>query len=296
MSYVEKKKVNGEEYFYLSKNVRVSGKKWKKIRKYLGKDLSNIQAAQAEIELVMPVKRALTFRQMKILELLKSNCLKKHKTRKPLWKAEKDQIVGFIYNTNAIEGNSLSYEDTKDVLEGRKPRGKYVKRDMREVQNMKKCIDFLFNYNGELNQGLLLKLHKMELEGVHAKAGKIRVKQNIVGNYIPPKPEDVPAELEKFFSWHRQAQNTLHPFETAVLAHLKLVRIHPFMEGNGRICRLLMNHIMLKNGYPLLNIFNSEKMFYYLVLREVDATGKERAFVKYLYEIYLGQYREYLTA
>lgn len=296
MSYVEKKKVNGEEYLYLSKNVRVSGKKWKKIRKYLGKDLSNIQAAQEEIELIVPVKRILTFRQMKILELLKSNYRKKHKIGKPLWKAEKDQIIGFIYNTNAIEGNSLSYEDTKDILEGKEPKGKYRKRDVREVQNMKKCIDFLFNYSGELNQDLLLKLHKMELEGVHAEAGKIRIRQNIVGNYLPPKPEDVPAELERFFSWHRQAEKILHPFETAVLAHLKLVRIHPFMEGNGRICRLLMNHILLKNDFPRLNIFNSEKMLYYLVLREVDAMGKERPFVKYLYEIYLNQYKEYLLA
>lgn len=294
MSYIEKKRVNGEEYFYLSKNVRVSGKKWKKIRKYLGKDLSNIPAAEKEIELIKPIKRLLTFRQMKILELLKSNYMKKHKIGKSPWKTEKEQIIGFIYNTNAIEGNSLSYEDTKGVLEGKEPKGKYKKRDVREVQNMKNCIDFLFGYSGEFNQELLLKLHKIELEGVHPEAGKIRVKQNIVGNYLPPKPEDVPLELEKFFSWYKEAEKILHPFETAVLVHLKLVRIHPFMEGNGRICRLLMNHILLKNKFPLLNIFNSEKTLYYLVLREVDASGKEKPFVKYLYEVYINQYRHYV--
>ena len=296
MSYIEKKKVNGEEYFYLSKNVRVSGKKWKKIRKYLGKDLSSLKDAEKEIELIKPIKRLLTFRQMKILELLKAKYLEKHKVKKSFWKAEKEQIIGFIYNTNAIEGNSLSYEDTKDVLDGKEPKGKYKKRDVREVQNMKKCIDFLFGYAGEFNHGLLLKLHKMELEGVHVEAGKIRAKQNIVGNYLPPKPEDVPIELEKFFSWYGEAEKILHPFETAVLLHLKLVRIHPFMEGNGRICRLLMNHVLLKNEYPLLNIFNSEKMLYYLVLREVDVAKKERPFVKYLYEVYLNQYKEYLLS
>ncbi len=294
MSYIEKKKVNGEEYFYLSKNVRVSGNKWRKIRKYLGKDLSSLNEAEKEIELVRPVKRLLTFRQMKILELLKAKYLEKHKVKKSFWKAEKEQIIGFIYNTNAIEGNSLSYEDTKGVLEGKEPKGKYKKLDVREVQNMKKCIDFLFSYPGEFNHELLLKLHKMELEGVHSEAGKIRAKQNIVGTYLPPKPEDVASELEKFFSWYKQAEKILHPFEAAVLLHLKLVRIHPFMEGNGRICRLLMNHILLKNNYPLLSIFDSEKMLYYLVLREVDASKKERPFVKYLYGVYLSQYKGYL--
>ena len=96
MSYIEKKKVSGKEYFYLSKNVRVSKDKWKKIRKYLGTDLANLAEAEKEIALVQPVKRLLTFKQMKIIELLKTNYLKNHKIGKILWKTEKEQIMSFI--------------------------------------------------------------------------------------------------------------------------------------------------------------------------------------------------------
>ncbi len=294
MSYIEKKKIGGKEYFYLSKTVRVSKGKWKKIRKYIGTDLANLAEAEKEIELVQPIKRLLTFKQIKVIELLKTNYLKKHKIGKILWKTEKEQIISFIYNTNAIEGVPISYEDTKNIIEGKEPKTKCAKRDIKEVKNMKECIDFLFDYKGEFNQELLLKLHEIEMNCVHPEAGKIRTKQNIVGNYLPPKPEEVPVELEIFFSWFKQAEKILHPFELAGLGHLKIVRIHPFMDGNGRISRLLMNHLLFKNNYPLLNIYNSEKMLYYLVLKEVDAKKKEKPFIKYLYQVYINQYKKYL--
>ncbi|MBI4406439.1 Fic family protein, partial [Candidatus Micrarchaeota archaeon] len=91
-----------------------------------------------------------------------------------------------------------------------------------------------------------------------------------------------------------QANQALHPFELASLAHLKFVRVHPFRDGNGRIARLLMNFVLLKNGYPLLNIFNSEKMLYYLILQEVDAKKRHGPFVKYLYNVFGKQYKEYI--
>lgn len=294
MSYIEKKKISGKKYFYLSKNVRVSKNKWKKIRKYIGTDLANLAEAEKEIELVQPIKRLLTLKQIKVIELLKTNYLKKHKIDKTLWKTEKEQIISFIYNTNAIEGIPVSYEDTKDIIEGKKPKTKYAKIDIKEVKNMKECIDFLFDYKGEFNKELLLKLHEIEMKEVHPEAGKIRTKQNVVGNYLPPRPEEVPAELERFFTWFKQAEKILHPFELAGLVHLRIARIHPFMDGNGRLSRLLMNHILFKNKYPLLNIFNSEKMLYYMVLKEVDAKKKEKPFTKYLYQVYINQYKKYL--
>ena len=292
MSYIEKKKIRGREYFYLSKNIRISKDKWRKIQKYIGKDLSNLKTAERELELVQPVRRLMTLRQMKIIELLKENYLKTHKIGKGLWKSEKEQIISFIYNTNAIEGSPVSYEDTKNILEKKKPKIKYAKRSIREVENMGKCIDFLFDYKGPFTKDLLLNLHAVEMQGVHPEAGKLRTHQNIIGNYLPPKPEEVPGELERFFSWVRQAENILHPFELAALTHLRIVRIHPFMDGNGRLSRLLMNHVLFKNNYPLLNIYNSEKMLYYLALREVDAKEKERPFVKYLYQVYINQYKK----
>lgn len=294
MSYIERKKIKGKDYFYLSKNIRVSGDKWKKIRKYVGTSLENIAVVEKELALAVPIKRLMTLRQMQFVDLVKTAFLEIHKVNKGLWKIEKSQLISFIYNTNAIEGNSLSYEDTGAILEGKTPKVAFKKRDVDEVKNMKKCIDFLFEHNGPFNEEFMLKLHSMQMAGVHPEAGRIRTRQNIVGNYLPPKPEEVKLELAQFFNWYRQAEYLLHPFELAALVHLKLVRIHPFMDGNGRISRLLMNYVLLKKEYPLLNIFNSEKMFYYLTLKEVDAKQKEKPFVTYLYHVYLNQYKNYL--
>ncbi|MBS3063237.1 MAG: Fic family protein [Candidatus Diapherotrites archaeon] len=294
MAYVEKKRIGGKEYFYLSRNIRVSPGKWKKIRKYVGADLSNLALAEKELSLVQPVRRLMTAKQMKIVDRIKAAYAAKHKIGKSLWKTEKERMVGFVYNTNAIEGNSLSYEDTKGVLEGKKPKAEHTKRDVQEVKNMKECIDFLFDYKGIIDQDLVLRLHALQMRGVHPEAGRIRKGQNIVGNYRPPPPEKVPSEMVRFFSWLREAENLLHPFELAGLVHLKFVKIHPFMDGNGRLSRLLMNHALFRNGYPLLNIFDAEKMLYYLVLREVDAKKKEKPFLKYLYNVYGNQYKDFL--
>jgi Fic family protein len=73
------------------------------------------------------------------------------------------------------------------------------------------------------------------------------------------------------------------------------VRIHPFRDGNGRMARLLMNFILLKNGYPLLNIFDSEKLLYYLKLQEADFKKRSKPFVKYLFRVYALQYKGYLN-
>ena len=79
-------------------------------------------------------------------------------------------------------------------------------------------------------------------------------------------------------------------FELAGLVHLKFVRVHPFRNGNGRMARLLHNLILIQNNYPILNIFNNEKLLYYLILKEVDSKKKHAPFVKYLFEVYAKQY------
>ena len=92
----------------------------------------------------------------------------------------------------------------------------------------------------------------------------------------------------------RRRKKRLHQFELAALAHLKFVKIHPFRDGNGRMSRLLMNFLLLRGGYPLLNIFDAEKMLYYLTLKKVDYTEKEKPFVDYLFQVYASQYREFI--
>lgn len=289
MSYLEKKKIKGEIYYYLTTTKRVEGK-FKKTRKYIGKTIpKNLEKLMGKTKLI---GKKLTAKEEQVINLISKNYSKKYLLDKSLWKIEKDRIVSFIYNTNAIEGNTLSIEETKSVLDGKKIKSK--ERDMKEVENMKECIDFIFDYNGEFTQELILKLHYAEQLGLMPDAGKYRNVNVRVGNYVCPEWQKVPELMKEFLEWYTFAKKQISAFELASLVHLKFVRIHPFRDGNGRMARLLMNFILLRAGIPLLNIFNDEKMLYYLVLQKFDFDKKERSFIKYLFEVFVGQYKEYL--
>ena len=287
MAYIEKKTIGGKTYYYLTESKRTGKSKWKKTRRYLG------TTPRGGVQKKHPVKTKLSTQQQKIVDTVKSSYFRKHKISKALWGLERERIVSFIFNTNAIEGNTLTYEETDSVLKGKTP-PKARKKDVREVKNMKKCIDFLFDYRGEIDEKMVLALHHIEMEGVLADAGKYRSVNVRVGNYLPPVFQEVPGKMKEFFEWYSKSNKTLHPFELAALTHLRFVRIHPFRDGNGRISRLLMNFVLLKNGYPLLNIFDSEKVLYYLVLKKVDFAKRDKPFVDYLFQVYASQYKEFL--
>src|SRR3989338_11316129 len=112
--YIEKKKISGKTYYYLTENKRVGGK-WKKTRKYLG---VHTPAGFEKPRKAHP-KSALSKKELKLIEGIKRNYSKKHKIGLNLWKEIREQLVSFVFNTNAIEGSSLSLEDTDSVLLGK---------------------------------------------------------------------------------------------------------------------------------------------------------------------------------
>ena len=286
MAYIEKKTLKGKTYYYLTESKRVEGGKWKKTRRYLGtfpQRMPNKKKA----------KSILSKQQTRIVDLIRNAYSKKYNIGKELWHLERERLVNFIFNTNAIEGNTLTYEETDSVLRGKKlPEAR--KKDVQEVKNMKKCVDFLFSYSGDIDEQMVLRLHTLEMSRVLPDAGAYRNVNVRVGNYFPPVHQEVPDQMSKFFVWYSSAKESMHPFELAAMVHLKFVRVHPFRDGNGRMSRLLMNFILLKHGYPLLNIFDSQKVLYYLVLKEVDMKGKEKPFVDYLFSVFATQYKEFL--
>ncbi len=289
MAYIEKKTIKGKTYYYLTETKRVKGK-FKKTRKYLGikipKDMEHLKKKKKRVKVRLTKKESAT------VDHIKKAYLKRYKIDKTLWNTERDRLIEFIYNTEAIEGGTLTYEETKNVLEGKTIKGK--KRDVKETKNMKKCIDFLFDFKGDINEKMILKLHHIEMDGIMPDAGEYRDVNVRVGNWLCPKWDEVPKLMQEFITWYNEVKEHLHPFELASLVHLKFVKIHPFRDGNGRVTRLLMNFVLLNAKYPLLNIFNDKKVMYYLVLQKYDMDKKERSFVKYLFEVFGRQYQEYL--
>ncbi len=297
MGYVEKKSVNGKTYYYLTETKRVSGK-WRKTRKYLG---VHTPAGFEKPRRAKP-KPILSETEKKIVELIKRNYNAEHELGPNLWKEkeERDRLVSFVFNTNAIEGNSLSLEETDSVLAGKKIASAAKKeKDVREAENMKECVDYLFSRvskgkNADLTEEMVLKLHEIEMQGVMPDAGAYRKVDVRVGSYYCPPHEEVGKLMRRFIEWYDEAKGVTPAFELAGLAHVRFVRIHPFRDGNGRVARLVMNFLLIRNGFPFLNIFNDDKLLYYLVLRKVDESKRFKPFVKYLFKVYAAQYKDYL--
>ena len=164
--------------------------------------------------------------------------------------------VGLTYTSNALEGNSLTESETKVVIEdGLTIEGKPL-RDHYEAVGHAKAYDYIYQITeteGLVEQDIL-NLHRLFYQQIDAEnAGCYRnVKVYISGSrYAVAAVSKIPAEMQKLVKWYNDNEKKLHPIELAATLHQRFVFIHPFVDGNGRVARLLMNLALLRNGYTI---------------------------------------------
>jgi Fic family protein len=161
--------------------------------------------------------------------------------------------VGLTYSSNALEGNSLTETETKVVLEdGITIGGKPIK-DYYEALGHSEAYDYIYKLtkNGEFTEDNIKKLHKFFYNRIDdTRAGKYRTEKVFISGskYSLPGPEKVNSHMCEFVTKMGAVKN-MHPVEYAAIAHKELVFIHPFIDGNGRVARLLMNLILLQKNY-----------------------------------------------
>jgi Fic family protein len=290
MAFVRKKKIKGKEYFYLVRSLRI-GKKIKKIEKYLGKkEPTKEQLAQFNIS----ISNYLLEQQIARIESIKLHFQTEYQKFSKIAKEKFIQgfLIKFTYNTNRIEGSTLTLKDTRLILVDKiMPQGKTA-REVKEAENHEKAFNLMLSYKKDLDMAFILNLHSILLNDIDENAGKIRTENvAIIGAfYRPPHYEELDYELKSFFEWYARAK-MLHSFELACLVHLKFVTIHPFTDGNGRISRLLMNFILKKNNYPMLDIPYANRENYYEVLEKCQISKLEKPFILYCLKEYVKQYR-----
>lgn len=164
--------------------------------------------------------------------------------------------VGLTYTSNALEGNSLTESETKVVIEdGLTIEGKPL-RDHYEAVGHAKAYDYIYQITEKecLTEEDILTLHRLFYQQIDAeKAGKYRdVKVYISGSrYSVSAVSKIPAEMQKLVKWYNENEKRLHPVELAATLHQRFVFIHPFVDGNGRVARLLMNLALLRNGFTI---------------------------------------------
>jgi len=195
--------------------------------------------------------------------------------------------IEWTYNSNAIEGNTLSLQETELVLNRGLTIGNKSLKEHFEAINHKEGIELVEKFvekKKELDEQFILDLHKIILKNIDdTGAGVYRVTNvRILGAvHIPPNPLKIPSLIKSFLNWYYENKHTMPVPELAAYAHYKFVCIHPFIDGNGRTSRLLMNLILMQNGYPPAVILNIDRKKYYRVLKQADL-DKPQEFVDFI--------------
>jgi len=189
----------------------------------------------------------------------------------------KEQLtLEWIYNSNAIEGSTLTLRETQLILETGLTIGGKSLREHFEVINHKDAIEYVESLSGQdepLSAFHVRQIHKLVLTRIDDEnAGQYRRTQvRIAGaQHIPPESWEIPQQMQAWENWLRQAESELHPVALAAQAHHKLVAIHPFIDGNGRTARLVMNLILFRYRYPPTVILRTNRQQYYQVLMQAD--------------------------
>ena len=191
----------------------------------------------------------------------------------------KDQInLEWIYNSNAIEGSTLTLRETQLILEHGLTIGGKSLREHFEVINHREAINYverLVERDSPITAYDIRQIHQLVLAKIDdASAGQYRqVAVRIAGaGHIPPESWQVPSLVDDLIRWlsSREAL-AVHAIARAAIAHHKFVEIHPFIDGNGRTGRLLLNLLLFKDGYPPAVIEKANRKQYYKVLSEADA-------------------------
>lgn len=196
-------------------------------------------------------------------------------------KLEEEFSIAWTYNSNAIEGNTFTLQETEIVINtGITIGGKTVNEHF-EAINHKKGIDYLklvVDKKETIAEQTIRNLHSLILKSIDdTEAGNYR-NQNvrIVGaNHLPPQSIKIPHLMSEFIEWINENEYNKNIAELAADIHYKLVMIHPFIDGNGRVARLLMNLLLMKHGYPPAIILKVDRRRYYRVLNEANSGKPE---------------------
>ncbi len=294
MVSIRKKVIGRQTYYYLEHTIR-KGKKVEKREKYIGKTLpKNIDEIKREF-----LSEIYREKWYPLFDRIKKNFSKEFKQ---LPKAAREKeietfSIRFTYDTQKIEGSKLTLRETADLLEkGITPKLKPL-YDVKEAEGHQKVFYEMLQYEKDLTLQVILYWHKKLFEASKPEiAGRIREHQVAISGskFTPPFPVEIYPLLREFFRWYNKNKKKLHPVELAALAHLKFVTIHPFTDGNGRISRLMMNFILHKHGYPMLNILYEKRVGYYNALERAQIKKMDEIFLQWFFKRYVKEYKRYL--
>lgn len=301
MVYIYKKTIGEKDYYYLRASKRKGSKIIAKDIAYLGSSIGDVKKTLERLpKYSTQIKKAyktinnflesnrylekirlLKLKKDKFLEyekLLEIEACKLHfntefKKQNDLTKEEilKNFIIEFAYNTTSIEGNTIKLHEARNLLqEGLTPKNKTL-REIYDLQNTEKVFLDLINSKEEITHNFIEDIHAGLMKNIDLRIGYRKTDVRVIkANFKASPAPYVKTDMDLLLKWHNENKNELHPLVLASMLHHKFEKIHPFMDGNGRVGRILLNYILLKNNYPFLIILNKERKDYLDALRKAD--------------------------
>jgi Fic family protein len=220
-------------------------------------------------------------------------------------KLDKKFRLEFNYNSNHIEGNTLTYSETELLLYSNETMGYHTLREYEQMKGHDLALNLVeelaSNKEAHITESDIKNLNKIILKEAYWKdaitpSGENTKRKINIGEYkkypnsvrLPndemfeyPSPAETPILMHELIDWYRKEETKMHPIKLAAMLHYKFVRIHPFDDGNGRIARLLMNYVLLKSDIPPVIIKSSDKQNYLTFLHLADG-GNYELFIDYI--------------
>jgi Fic family protein len=293
--HIEKRLVDGKRKYYLAHSYR-SNSKIMKVRVFLGTDLDQTEVerlaekARARLEdkirsakrIGDPYRTVLSSQEMNEITLLTT------KVKMKLAHLSEDNWVNFTeeftYDTNAIEGSTVSKKEVRQVLADRQWPEK-SKEEISETLGVAEAVKHIRRTPVQLSFDLIVELHRMVFKNSKQFAGETRRRSGVEVSVVDSSgrvihrgapASQVDSQLRRLVRWYKDSRQRYPPFVLAAVVHNQFETIHPFQDGNGRVGRLLLINILIKHGLPPLNIELKNRGEYYEALGAYQTEGNIR--------------------
>lgn len=206
--------------------------------------------------------------------------------------------VDYAHNSTAIEGNTLTLIETKVLLEDHISVGNKSLREIYEIVNHNKAFAYVKKCIADkktLDENIVKDIHSILMENILVGGVYRNVEVRITGaKHKPPAPSEMYYQIKEFFS-NMNSRSDLNPIEFAAWTHAEFVKIHPFVDGNGRTSRLIMNYQFMSNGFLSVSVKKEDRLEYFNYLEEYAVNGNLSPFIDFIAELEEQQLDEYLS-
>ena len=300
MVYIYKKIIGKKPYYYLRASEKKGSRLITKDIAYLGNSIEEVKNTMENLpaykESIRKAYRTIHNFIESNYYLEKANALKLKKDefltdKKPEIEAckmhfneifkKKDELtrkeilkkftIEFAFNTTSIEGNTITLQEARNLLQDNlTPKNKTL-REIYDLQNTEKVFFRIFELGEEITNEFIIRVHSELMENIDARKGYRTQDIHVMrANFKATPFPYIKTDMDLLLKWYNEKKKRLHPLVLALIFHHKFEKIHPFMDGNGRTGRMLLNYILIKNNYPPIVIHKKTRADYLNSLKSSD--------------------------